>query len=284
MLSDAQELQNAFGKFDLSGKTAFVTGGGTGLGYYMARGLIRAGARVMIAARREDVLAEAAKKLSSESSGKEVLYTTMDLQSWDSIYATQDHVISTLGGVDIFVGNAAQVDQQPIGSIEQESIERLLQVNVAANISLCQAFVSHMKKNRWGRVIFSSSIGSIKGDPYTGTAVYAACKGGLNAFTRVASAELAHHGITFNSLIIGLYKSVMFEDAYKMVEETQGPEAVKEFYDSFASMTARSRLGEGDELEGVVQLLASNAGSNITGTEVTVDGGMASLMKPKKIL
>ena len=170
-----------------------------------------------------------------------------------------------------------------IGSIKDETLDRLLQVNVAANISLCQYFLPHMQNNKWGRVIFSSSIGSVRAASDVGTSVYGACKGALNSFTRLAAAEVGHENVTVNSIIIGLYKSVMFDGALRELEETQGPEVAKALDDSFATMTALGRIGKPEDLEGVVQLLASNAGSYITGSEVIVDGGMAIMMKPKPI-
>jgi len=283
MQKDIKAMYEAFGKFDLTGKTAFVTGGGTGLGYYMARGLARSGAKVMISARRESMLQESAANLTQESSGNQVLYSTVDLNDKKSIAETAKYAIATLGGVDIFIGNAAQDDPEMIGNIEEETVDRLLQVNVAANISLSQIFLPHMQDNKWGRIIFSSSIGSLRAAADVGTSVYGACKGALNSFARLAAAEVGHHNVTVNSIIIGLYQSVMLDDALQELEQSQGPEVAKVLYDSFVTMTAVGRIGQPEELEGVVQLLASEAGRNITGSEVTVDGGMAIMMKPKPI-
>jgi NAD(P)-dependent dehydrogenase (short-subunit alcohol dehydrogenase family) len=283
MERDLNCLKTAYSKFELVGKTALVTGGGTGLGYYMARGLARSGAKVMIAARRAEVLKEAAQSLMAEAPGSEVIYTTMDLNDRSSVEQLKDDAIAGLGGVDIFVGNAAQDDPEPIGFIKDETIDRLLQVNVAANIRLTQFFLPHMIEKQWGRIIYSSSIGSKKAAADVGTSVYGACKSALNAYARLAAAEVGHHNITANSIIIGLYQSVMFDDALRELEESQGPEVAKALYDSFATMTALSRIGQPEELEGVIQLLASEAGRNISGTEFTVDGGMDIMMKPKVI-
>jgi NAD(P)-dependent dehydrogenase (short-subunit alcohol dehydrogenase family) len=282
MPRDYNALCEAFGKFDLTSKTAFVTGGGTGLGYYMARGLARSGAKVMISARRKDVLEEAAAQLTAESSGNPVLCATVDLNDKASVRAVHEYAVSTLGGVDIFIGNAAQNDPEPIGVIQDETMDRLLQVNVAANINLSQMFLTHMRKKKWGRIIFSSSIGSwASSDAYT--AVYAACKGALNSFTRYAAGEIGHANVTVNSIIIGLYNSVLFEVALRDQEKSGGPSARKALYDSYATMTALGRIGEPEELEGIIQLLASEAGRYITGTEIPVDGGMAIMMKPRAI-
>ena len=273
-------MNEAFKKFDLSGKTAFFTGGGTGLGYYMARGLARSGAKVMIAARRESVLREAALQLTQESNSNPVLYCTIDLNDRADLARVAKYANETLGGVDIFVGNAAQDDPEPVDGIRDETMYRLLQVNIAANIELFRAFLPKMRAKKWGRVIFSSSIGSRLSAPDTVTSVYGACKSALNAFARHAATEVGHDGITVNSIIIGLYRSQMFEDALGIIAKERGEAPAKAFVESFASMTALGRFGQPHELEGVMQLLASDAGSYITGSELTVDGGMSIMMKP----
>jgi NAD(P)-dependent dehydrogenase (short-subunit alcohol dehydrogenase family) len=276
-------MNQAYHKFDLTGKTAFVTGGGTGLGYYMSRGLARSGAKVMIAARRESVLAEAATKLTEEADGNQVLYTTIDLTDRDNIAATTDKVIAELGGVDIFVGNAAQDTAERIGELTVETIDRLFQVNVVSNMCMFQSFLPHMKKNKWGRVIFSSSIGSKRAQFSSSTSVYSSTKGALNTFTHRAACEVGHDNITVNSIIIGLYKTQLFNEVYDDIAEKQGKSAADAFANSFAEMSALGRFGNPEELEGVIQLLASDAGSNITGTELTVDGGMSTMMKPHPV-
>src|SRR5512137_3066637 len=105
--------KDAFKKFELTGKTALVTGGGAGLGYNVTRALVHSGAKVMIAARRGHVLADAAKKLMEETPGSEVLWHVFDLSKRDTISDLASHAIKTMGGVDIYVGNAAQDFHQP---------------------------------------------------------------------------------------------------------------------------------------------------------------------------
>ena len=144
---------DAFKKFDLTGKTAFVTGGATGLGYYMARGLARSGAGVMIAARRETVLKDAAKQLS-EDSGNAVIYRKIDLSDREDIEYSVDYVIDTLGGVDIFIGNAGQEARLGVSDDQEKIMANLMQVNFAANVSLVTRFLPHMKKKTMGQNYF----------------------------------------------------------------------------------------------------------------------------------
>ena len=264
----------AYKSFDLKGKTAYVTGGGGGLGYYMARGLLRSGARVMIAARRENVLQEAVDKLRAETGNQEVSYQTVDLSHPDSIAASASRAIEALGGVDILVGNAGVEATQTLDVIDEGTTENVFQVNVFANMSLAKHFLPHMQVNNWGRMIFSSSILSKRGSSEEGFSAYAGAKSAINGFVRNAAVELGRSGITVNSIIIGMYMTDMVKKSLKASNDA------KVTVDKMLSMTALGRFGDPENLEGPVRLLASDAGSYITGSELFVDGGLAINLKP----
>jgi len=275
-------MNEAFKKFDLTGKTAFVTGGGTGLGYCMARGLVLSGAKVVIAARRESVLQEAVAKLAEET-GKTVGYKTIDLRDNASIGKTADQVVEELGGVDIFVGNAGGEGKAMVDEDQADIVANLMQVNFAANVTLVKHFAPQMKQKKWGRILFSSSESSIRGVA-GGQSIYGASKGALNSYTRMAAMELGHDGITVNSLIIGFFLTEMMQtNVIDRFDKLKGPGAGAAMAKDFASNTALGRLGDPAEIEGLVQLLASNAGSFITGSEVLIDGGTSIMMRPKPI-
>ena len=270
----------AFEKFDLTGKTALVTGGGTGLGYAMTSALMRSGAKVMIAARRESVLEEAAAELNVDANGNEVVYCTIDLADRASIDESAKQIISTLGGVDIFIANAAQEINQPVDDLEYEAIDQMYQVNVASNMALLKAFLPHMREKQWGRVIFISSIMSKLASGPEKVGMYCSSKGALNAFGRVAAVEAGNSGITVNNLNPGIFRTEMFEETFAEIEETMGKETKEKIISDLTSTTALGRLGSCEEIEGVIQLLASDAGSFITGADITMDGGMSIMLKP----
>ncbi len=272
-------MNDTFKKFDLSGKSAFITGGGTGLGYIMARGLANLGAKVMISARREDVLKASAEKLTKETGGQ-VLYSAIDLSNKRNVAEVASRAAAVLNGVDIFIGNAGQDGLQLVDLTTDDTVEQVFQVNTIANIALARIFLPHMREKKWGRVIFSSSCTSKCGTPHEGMGAYAASKGALNAFTRVAASETGHDGITFNSLILGIYLTEILQGVVSNIEAAQGAEAAQGFLNTFSCMTAVGRLGQPEEVEGLVQLLASNAGSYITGAEIPIDGGVTITMKP----
>jgi NAD(P)-dependent dehydrogenase (short-subunit alcohol dehydrogenase family) len=270
----------AFDKFDLTGRTAVVTAGATGLGYYMARGLARSGAKVLIAQRRDDVVSAAAEQLREESGG-EVLHDTVDLGDRASIKAFAQRALEALGGrVDIFVGNAAQLLFEPVDVISDDTIDQAFQVNVSSNIELMRAFLPGMRQQRWGRIIFSSSTTSIAAAYQEHQAAYIATKGALNSLTRAIAVETGADGITCNAIVLGLHMTELFQSHVDALEEAQGKDAVRAFTDSFSSMIPVGRIGRPDEVEGVVQFLASQAGSYITGSNLVADGGMAVMLRP----
>ena len=113
-----------------------------------------------------------------------------------------------------------------------------------------------------------------------GVAVYSSVKGALNAYTRVAASETGHDGITVNSLNLGVFITEMLQNEILEPLEKAQPGASEAFLKGFASNTALGRLGDPREVEGLVQLLASDAGSYITGASIEIDGGLAIMMKP----
>lgn len=268
-------MKQAFDKFDLTGKAAFITGGGTGLGFAMARGLARSGAQVMIAARREDVLRESVAKLQQESGNDAVSYCCMDLSDTESVNAAAQHAIKELGGVDIFIGNAAVDTQMFMGQMTNEYINTMFQINVTSNMLLTQAFTPHMCEQKWGRVIFSSSAMAKLVSGRDAFSTYSASKAALDAFARGAATDVGHAGnITVNSMNLGVYMTDMAQEAFEF-----HPDA-RVMFDELTAMTALGRLGDPNEIEGVAQWLASDAASYVTGANLAIDGGLANTLRP----
>lgn len=270
----------AFEKFDLTGKTALVTGGGTGLGYAITRSLAQSGAKVLISARREDVLKKAAAELTEAGDGNEVLYTTMDLADRTSVEESARKIIDMLGGVDIFVANAAAEFNQPVEELEYELFDQMYQVNVAANMALSKAFIPHMREKQWGRIILISSIMADLASGPEKVSLYCSSKGALNAYGRVAAAELGHSGITVNSVNPGNFRTEMFEETFAHIAETMGQDVCDGIIADLTNSTCLGRLGKCEEIEGIVQLLASDAGGFFTGADINMDGGASIMLKP----
>ena len=273
---------DAFKKFDLTGRTAVVTGGGAGLGYFMARGMARSGATVILAAHRESELEAAVEKMAAEAPQGRVECVVVDLGDRNSVEECAGITNELFGGIDILVGNAGADLFEPVDQISYENLDQVIQINFAANVALMRAYLPHMREQKWGRIMFSSSAASLAASAKEGMGVYAAAKSGLNAFARTAAAETGHDNITVNTIVFGMYLTSMVREHLKVVEAAAGIDAVRGFETSFASMTAAGRLGECEEVEGVAQLLASEAGSYITGSNLVVDGGMSIMLRPNE--
>lgn len=272
-------MNNGFSKFDLTGKTALVTGGATGLGLEMTRALLQSGAKVMMAARRENILKQVAQQISEELGVDTLSYHCVDLSRRDSVQALADHVIATFGGLDIFIGNAGMEAQQRIEDITDQAMDDTLRINLSANIELTRAFLPHMRKNKWGRIIYSSSEASEFGSDDV-LSVYGAAKSGLNAFARSVACEAGYDGITANTLVIGVFLTDMAMEHLNF--EELGEEGMRELMEKYISMVPLRRPGMPSEIGGLIQLLASDAGSYISGVSIPIDGGWSAMMKPSE--
>jgi NAD(P)-dependent dehydrogenase (short-subunit alcohol dehydrogenase family) len=136
-----------------------------------------------------------------------------------------------------------------------------------------------MRAQKWGRIIFSSSGTSAAPLPQAGMTLYTATKGALNAIARTAACETGHDGITVNSVLYGMYMTEM-SYAYMDHLESQKPGEGKAFADRVSSMTSLGRIGRVDEPEGVIQFLASDAASYVTGANIVADGGNSIIGAP----
>lgn len=264
-------------KFDLTGKTAVVTGGGTGLGYSITRALLMLGAKVLIAARREDALRDAAEKLKAECATDLILTDRVDLNDRNGVKEFSERARQSLNGVDIFVGNAAYGLFKPVDAISPTELDECIRTNFTANFELMNHFLPAMRAKRWGRVLFSSSAGSVLSGN-TGMAVYSATKAALNSLVKTTAVEASRDGVNINTIVIGCYMTEMLASFKNGLDSGQGNNAASALIQRLETNNMIGRLGNPRELEGVVQLLATDAGSYITGQSIPVDGGMTSMI------
>ncbi len=260
-------------KFDLTGKNAVVTGGGTGLGYAMTRALLLMGAKVMIAARREDALRDSVAKLKKECSTDLIMYQTVDLNDRQNVRQFAQKAQEALNGVDIFIGNAAYGLFKPFETVTDEDLDQCLRTNFTANFELTRHFLPAMREKKWGRILFSSSAGSVLSGS-TGMSVYSATKAALNSLVKTVADEASQYGVNANTLVIGCYMTEMLANFKNELDANGGGEAARALIERLETNNMIGRLGNPRELEGAVQLLTSDAGSFITGQSIPVDGGM----------
>lgn len=245
--------------FDLTGRVALVTGGNKGLGKAMARGLAEAGADVVIASRHEEQLKAALAEIL-DGTGRRGAYFVTDVADRDDVRKLARSALGAFGRVDVLVNNAGTNAPQAIDQVSDETWDRILEVNLSSVMALTRDLVPGMKERRWGRVIHISSImGQVSKE---GRNVYSATKSALLGLARASALDLGAYNVTVNCIAPGPFLTELpmsvLSDADKKV---------------FADRTALGRWGDPKELVGPCLLLASDAGSYITGQVLFVDGG-----------
>ncbi|MCA9155608.1 MAG: glucose 1-dehydrogenase [Planctomycetales bacterium] len=246
--------------FDLTGRVALITGGSKGLGKAIARGFAEAGANVVIAARSGDELNAAAAEIG-EGLSVEVAAKTVDMSDRQSVAELAKWSLDRFGRVDILINNAGSNQPQALTDTTDESWDYILELNFTSCMQLARALAPQMIERGWGRIIHTSSVMALASNP--GRGLYSATKAALIGMTRAHALELGPHGITVNCLAPGPI-------ATDLPMSILSPEQKQKF----AERTAVKRWGEPVDLVGPALLLATEAGRNITGTVLLVDGGM----------
>ncbi len=245
--------------FDLSGRGALVTGGSKGLGKAMALGFARAGADVLISSRHEDELQAAAREIAGETNSR-VECVVADMSKRSEADRLAQAAIEALGRIDILVNNAGSNLPQPVDQIQDEDWDRLVELNLSSCMALTRALAPFMKERRWGRIIHISSIMGYSSAG--GRNAYSATKSALLGLARASANDLGPFGVTVNCIAPGPFLTDLPRGL--LSQEKQ---------DEFARGTALGRWGQPEELIGPALLLASDAGSYITGASLVVDGG-----------
>ncbi|MGZ5157538.1 MAG: SDR family oxidoreductase [Caldimonas sp.] len=252
--------------FDLSGKTALVTGGSRGLGLQMAEALGEAGARVMLTSRKAGDLEESAAHLKAV--GIEAIWIAADLSLPSEIVRVTEDAIARLGHVDILINNAgatwgAAAEDHPL-----EAWDKVMNLNIRSIFLMSQAVGKHsMIPRKSGKIINVASIAGLAGSAELTMVAYHTSKAAVVNFTRSLAGEWGKYGINVNALAPGFFPSRM----------TKG---VLAHYgaDNMAKHAPLRRLGDDDDLKGATLLFASQAGKHITGQILPVDGGVSAVM------
>jgi NAD(P)-dependent dehydrogenase (short-subunit alcohol dehydrogenase family) len=248
--------------FDLTGRSALVTGGNSGIGFAMARALGLAGARVALAARRGSETLAAVERLAAE--GIDGLAISVDLGRPDFTEGMLD-ALSQLGiSPDVLI-NAAGVNlRQPFREVTSEAFDLHMALHLRAPFLLTQALAPAMAARGWGRIINIASLQSYRAFP--NSAPYGAAKGGVVQLTRATAEEWSRHGVTCNAIAPGFFPTpltaAVFADADRSARNAQ--------------QTAVGRNGELGDLIGATVFLASDAAAYVTGQTLAVDGGFTA--------
>jgi len=253
----SSEVRPPSALFDLTGRVALVTGASSGLGHRMAQVLAGAGATVAATARRADRLAQLA------ATSERIVAFPADLTVADERERLVAEVTEQLGPVDILVNNAGAVNAT---AIEQESLDdfsRMIELNLTASWHLMKMVGASMVERRSGSIVNIASILGVVGATPAKDSGYTAAKGGLVNLTREMGLQWARKGVRVNAICPGWF-------ATEMIEDLTATDAGTAFIESNTPMM---RVGQVDEIDGALLLLASDAGSFMTGAVVMVDGG-----------
>jgi gluconate 5-dehydrogenase len=248
--------------FDLTGRTALVTGGNSGIGLAMARALGLAGAKVALVARRAAELQAAAAALSYD--GISAIPIAADLASEDAAKIVEASAEGHGFAVDIVV-NAAGINlRQPFKDVSVAAFDLHMALHLRAPFLLTQAFAPAMARRGWGRIINVASMQSWRAFP--DSAPYGAAKGGVLQLTRAISEEWSRFGITCNAIAPGFFPTPLSAPVFDDPERAS----------FLAAQTAIGRNGVLDDLTGATVFLASDASKYVTGQTLAVDGGFTA--------
>lgn len=248
--------------FDLTGKSAIVTGSGRGLGCAIVRGLAEAGARVVVCGRSADIVRNTAGELRAE--GHEVIDVVFDAQEREDVERLIDTTAEAFGGLDVMVVNHGIGGARKAEEIESHEWDEMIGINLTSAFSCAQLAARRMiAQGRGGSIIFTGSTSSLV--VFQNLTSYGAAKAGLDHTARHLAVEWGRHNIRVNVVAPGYMTSHMrgSESRYEDREHTA----------SVLALTPLGRKGKPEELVGPVVFLASDASSYVTGHVIPVDGG-----------
>jgi NAD(P)-dependent dehydrogenase (short-subunit alcohol dehydrogenase family) len=246
--------------FDLTGKVALITGASRGIGLAIAQAYATAGAKVILASRKQDALDAAAEQIRAV--GGEALAFAAHTGSEEAVQTLVDQAVTTFGGIDIVVNNAATNPHfGPILTAEESHWDKILDVNVKGYFRVAKACTAVMKTRGGGKIINMASVAGKT--PQPGMGIYCVSKAAVLMLTEVLAAELAADNIQVNAIAPGFVKTKFSSALWQN----------QQIYDTVVDAIPQKRMAEPEELTGIALYLASDASSFTTGATFVIDGG-----------
>jgi gluconate 5-dehydrogenase len=257
-------MKSSLDQFNLAGRTALVTGASAGIGFALARGLAGAGARVVLNARNEAKLEQAAQVLRDE--GATVHTAAFDVTQSAAVNAAVARIEAEVGAIDILVNNAGMQLRAPLEDFDEANWHTLMRTNVDSVFLVGQAVARHMIPRRQGKIINICSVQSELGRP--NIAPYTATKGAVKMLTKGMAIDWGQHGIQVNGLGPGYFKTELTQS---LVDNAQ-------FSGWLIGRTPSRRWGDVEDLVGAAVFLASDASRFVNGHILYVDGGVTATL------
>tara|TARA_Y100000996_G_scaffold377443_1_gene329496 strand:- start:3847 stop:4629 length:783 start_codon:yes stop_codon:yes gene_type:complete len=254
--------------FDLSGKTALITGGNGGIGYGIAKGLADSGANIIIAARNKSKTDKAVNSLvDTKIKDVSVSGYQVDVSDEKAVNELVDDLTTGLQGrpIDILVNNAGINIKKPPMELSTDEWNKVVQINLTGSFLFAKAVYPSMKSNGGGKIINIGSMTSVFGVEWA--AAYASTKGGVVQLTKSLAMAWARDNIQVNTILPGWITTDLTKDT-----KTQAPER----FAQISSRIPQNRWGEPSDLSGTAIFLSSNASNYVTGVSIPVDGGYTS--------
>ena len=253
--------------FDLTGKTALVTGGSRGLGLQMAEALGEAGAKILLTSRKAADLEEAAAQLQAK--GIDTRWVAADASQPAEIARVVSEAMQRLGHIDILVNNAGATWGAPAEDYPLEAWDKVMNLNIRSIFLMSQAVgKASMIPRRQGRIINVASIAGLGGNtPEMTMVAYNTSKAAVVNFTRTLAGEWGKYNINVNAVAPGMFPSKMTKGTFDRLGT-----------DALAAHAPLRRVGDDDDLKGAVVLFASQAGKHITGQTLPIDGGVSAII------
>ena len=249
--------------FDLHGRVAVVTGSSRGIGRAIVERMAEHGARVVVSSRKIEACREVATAINAKCGDGRALAVAANISAKEALRHLVDETMRAFGQIDILVCNAASNPHYgPMATISDEQLRKILENNIVSNHWLITMVAPQMTARRDGSIIIVSSIGGLRGSPVIGT--YCISKAADLQLARNLAVELGPHNVRINCIAPGLIRTDFARALW------ENPDNLKRRNDQ----TPLRRIGEPDEIAGAAILLASRAGSFITGQAIVVDGGV----------
>ncbi|MEP1209994.1 MAG: SDR family oxidoreductase [Rhizobiaceae bacterium] len=248
--------------FDLSGKTAVITGSSRGIGKAIAEQMAAHGARVVISSRKQEACDEVAAAINEKHGAGTAIAVAANISSRDALQHLVDETTAAFGDIHVLVCNAASNPYYgPMAEIDDERFQKILTNNVVANNWLISMVSPQMIERQDGAIIIVSSIGGLKGSPIIGA--YCISKAADFQLARNLCVEYGRHNVRVNCIAPGLIKTDFARALW------ENPDNLK----AALARTPMQRIGEPDEIAGAAVFLASAAGAYMNGQQIVIDGG-----------